>query len=1030
VPWIAAGVAAIVAASAGGTALFGATMGSLVIIKALIWTGTSLIIGGISKRLNRKPGSNTLALAQWRQTTVRHSAPPWRIVYGRARIGGYLSFRHVTGTNNEFYHLIITLTGHQIEEITTIFFNDETVPLDGSGDATGKYAGYVHVEKSLGDPTDATQPFSSLQTAAPTKWTANHLQRGRSKIYVRLKWNADLFPTGVPNITCLIKGALVYDDRITTTQYSENTALCTRDWLTNSDYGFGAAASEIDDTLNNAAANVCDEDVSLKAGGTEDRYTANGVIESTERPSEVLGHLTAAMAGTVVYLGGKFRIYAGAWRAPTVTLTDSELRGPITVQTRISRAELFNAVKGVYLAPLNNWLPSDFPPVTNSSYETEDSGEKIWKDIELRFTVSSSMAQRIGKIELERVRQQTSVQLPCKLHAYEVQPPEVVQFTHSRFSWSAETFEIAQSQLVQIKDEHDMPALAVDLFLRKTASSVYSWTPATDEQDENTPGTTTLPDLSTVAAPTSLNLTEVVKVRIDGTRDTVLHADWTAPADEAVQSGGFIDVQYKKSASGTWLRSASIEGAETETDVASVEGGNNYDCRIRARNAEGVVSAWVTETAFAVVGDRAEFFEIEGDNPYVDWIGTEVSGVTSRVQETAGVFDYIRDKTVTTEFLRQTGIGFGINGSPNTGMTMELFGDLFSLTASQPAIRGTDTTVGGNDWQMYVGNVADELAMHDVIAATDRLRFDAGGYMGHAGAPVTNIGFQTYDRFMEIENNSVGGAALHLDSTQVSGRQWSWYSGRTDATNILLYDADAVADRMRWDSGGAIGHLGAPATNLTTYGRFFQAQNTSSVGLLLNSTGVSQQDWRVYSGLSAAGELSVYDADNTSHRTRFDSGPAIGHFGAPGAASTISHSGNAIINSSSKVAATRVETTSVENNAINVDGAYVNDANFSLTTSEQVVGTVTISTNGGEVEVYGKWTVNANTPLVFARLRKDSVSGTILDQADNLYDGPVNLQGLDTSPASSQTYVITGWQATGTTRTAQYRRLIAANRKK
>jgi hypothetical protein len=43
--------------------------------------------------------------------------------------------------------------------------------------------------------------------------------------------------------------------------------------------GQGVAYSEISEADLIEAANICDEDVTLDAGGTEDRYTANGVVE-------------------------------------------------------------------------------------------------------------------------------------------------------------------------------------------------------------------------------------------------------------------------------------------------------------------------------------------------------------------------------------------------------------------------------------------------------------------------------------------------------------------------------------------------------------------------------------------------------------------------------------------------------------------------------------------------------------------------------------------------------------------------------
>ena len=206
----------VIKAIAGGVLIF---LGAIIPgAQFLIGLGATMILGVAASALTKNPNSKSMSVkSEGFKVTTRQPAAPWRIVYGRARIGGVLTFLHLTGTNSEYLHMVVTLAKGVINQITTVYFDGVAVPLDGSGDATGKYAGYVHIIKNLGDPADATQPFADLVTAAPTKWTANHLQRGHAKVWVRLKWNADLFPSGIPNITFDIQGRKVYDPRTSTT---------------------------------------------------------------------------------------------------------------------------------------------------------------------------------------------------------------------------------------------------------------------------------------------------------------------------------------------------------------------------------------------------------------------------------------------------------------------------------------------------------------------------------------------------------------------------------------------------------------------------------------------------------------------------------------------------------------------------------------------------------------------------------------------------------------------------------------------
>ena len=50
-------------------------------------------------------------------------------------------------------------------------------------------------------------------------------------------------------------------------------------------------------------------------------------------------------------LGRRVSSVRGAYDIPTVTLTESDLRGPVKVQPRMSRKDLFNVVKGTFVNP-------------------------------------------------------------------------------------------------------------------------------------------------------------------------------------------------------------------------------------------------------------------------------------------------------------------------------------------------------------------------------------------------------------------------------------------------------------------------------------------------------------------------------------------------------------------------------------------------------------------------------------------------------------------------------------------------------
>jgi hypothetical protein len=328
-----------------------------------------------------------------RQVTIRQPDCPRRVIYGRARIAGvptFMDLRDFTtgflGSSTKTYKnvildLVLTISGHQLQSIDMLYLDGFECPQSGGwGVTSGKYfksgggatgGSKVWWETKLGAPGEAA--FTHLSADNP-RWTKACRQDGCGSMRIGFWWDSDIFPSGIPNPTVDVHGALVYDPRNSTTAYSENAALCVADYLTNTDYGMSVPWAEIDTDALIAAANICDEDVALKAGGTEKRYTCNGMFAVDANPQDILGALAGSMAGYVVRSEGMWHIVAGAYNSPSITLTDDDIRAPISVQTLRSKRDLCNGVKGTYYYPTNKWQQTDVPAQISATALAEDSG--------------------------------------------------------------------------------------------------------------------------------------------------------------------------------------------------------------------------------------------------------------------------------------------------------------------------------------------------------------------------------------------------------------------------------------------------------------------------------------------------------------------------------------------------------------------------------------------------------------------------------------------------------------------------------
>ena len=594
-------------AGAVGTGVYQGTIAAVAaVIKYTTYIAASM---AASKLLAPKMPSFSDSSLSNRSQATRNPISARSTVYGKCRVSGTIVYLSTTGTKNEFLHIVVTLAGHEIQAIDEIYFNDELVPLV-SNVPQGFYNGVALVNKHLGESyqlvDDDLKSFTSTLTDG--KWTDDHRLRGIAYLYVRLTWDAEKFPSGIPNISAVIRGKKVLDPRTGNTAYSANAALCLRDYLTDATLGMGMTSAEVDDTAFGVAATICEEQVQILPTSPvayENRYEANGVIVTSASPDENIGKLLSAMGGLIAYTGGRIVPYASAYRIPTVTLDEKHFVGSINVQTKTSARDRVNSVKGVYVSETNNWQVTDFPTISSATYVTQDNNTVFFRDVVLPFTTSPSCAQRLAVLELRRAREEITFSARFRLEAMQVRAGDTVMITNAKLGWSSKVFEVMEWNFAS---DGTPPQIFIDMTLRETDSEVYSWD--VDEQIfvEDSPNTT-LPDPFTLAAPTNLSLTAdgtTQLVQADGTILPRIRVGWTPPAEAFIISDGEVVIEYKPAASTTYLTWNNVEGAQTEDFISSdITIGTNYNVRLYGRSIFGTTTTYLTGSITVVKDSTA-----------------------------------------------------------------------------------------------------------------------------------------------------------------------------------------------------------------------------------------------------------------------------------------------------------------------------------------------------------------------------------------------------------------------------------------
>ena len=477
-------------------AIIGVFTGTVTVVAALTHVLIASALGAALNALTPKPsvnGSGGYSLMGTSGSALDH-----QIVYGRTKVGGIRIYDVTTSTlpesasaftNNKHLHKIIAFAGHEIDSFEQIYVNDDLVTLDADGYVISptKYArtgenppSLILVKKYLG--TVYQQADQSLIAATSTlttgKWTRDHTLTGIAYLYVRFSFDADKFPNGVPIVSAVIKGKKVYNPTTFQTNWSDNPALCLRDYIS-SGYGLSVPTARIDDKSVKVAQAICDQYISADS---EKRYTCNGTFITGNPPKQIISDLITSMGGLFWYSQGKWRMKAAAYTTPTVTLTEDDLRSGISVSTRHSRRDNFNTVSGLYRGEETDWQPTDYKSVTNGGYVVADGGFVNTVDYSLPFTTSHKSAQRIAKLFLKRNREQLTVSAAFGLKAFQLDVGDFVYITNERFGWSNKSFEVTSWEFGLTEGQD----LQVNLSLREISEGVFTTEASQDFEGNNT----------------------------------------------------------------------------------------------------------------------------------------------------------------------------------------------------------------------------------------------------------------------------------------------------------------------------------------------------------------------------------------------------------------------------------------------------------------------------------------------------------------------------------------------------------------
>lgn len=551
------------------------------------------------------------------------SLPPYRYVYGRARVSGSPAPMLVKG---RILCMCIILNSRPSDGFEELLFDKRPVawignPLDfGSGaGATITNAPFVGGLFDLGARRNKfwvglgnqTSPPADLLAEFGDELLATDGWQGRTVLWLRLNCGpnerrAEIWPRTPPEVEVVIRGCRVWDPTIlaqdpndeATWAWSPNRALCLLDALrTNPVRPYPLAQIHLSSFI---AAALSDAAVVAKVGGTENRYLANGVLIWTDRELEdQVAPLVDAGGSRLVRIGGKLGLTEGVWVAPTVTI-DEVLDEGLRFERWKPGRDLATTVAATYLAPARDWQMAAVPPYRVPGAQAADGGVEVVRDLALPMVTSPTQAQRLAKIVAFRNRAQRRLEFavpPRFLNL--VAGVNVTVSLPAPYAAMNGTYEVVAATPRLIPEADDAVAASMVLELLETSAAVFAWDPATEEQAVDT-GEPVAPDAIAIAPPTGLVLDPLASF---ATGDTILPAiqvEVNAPTDARAQ---MLEAEWRVG-SGAWVSVAPLEydwtagAALVSVFVVPVTPGVTYEVRARW-SSFGQASAWVSDSVTA-----------------------------------------------------------------------------------------------------------------------------------------------------------------------------------------------------------------------------------------------------------------------------------------------------------------------------------------------------------------------------------------------------------------------------------------------
>jgi hypothetical protein len=443
------------------------------------------------------------SLTQTKQSSVSQTFPSqlstsaaYIMVGGPSRVPGLQVFKDVNGSQLGGVQAV-----HHGHTLTPDYFylNEDRVTVDGSGWVIGVSTGgtantdgrYVDQKVRIlyrnGLPAETA--ISEIVSLFPSIWTTDHRGDGVSSvgyIYVspKAKFVTQAFPSGVPVLNVVTQPDDFYDwrqdstaggsgsqrrDDPTTWDTCTNPVVCRvhLEWFRWGRSWDRCIAPVLADLT--AEADICDELVSLAAGGTQKRYECAGwYVDDTNR-DDIRKKLDASMDGFCTTDGrGRLVIKCGHYEYPTFVLTADYIED-YTWSRGVSRDVRVSKLNATFTDP-----DSDFNTVPCDPWVIDEAGGKPLP-LALDWVSTFTQARRLAKRAAARANPSYTGQIKTGPYGFNGMGQRYIRVQNpSEASMADVVCEVTNVEFDPISGQVVFDVISTD-------PNIDAWNPATEE---------------------------------------------------------------------------------------------------------------------------------------------------------------------------------------------------------------------------------------------------------------------------------------------------------------------------------------------------------------------------------------------------------------------------------------------------------------------------------------------------------------------------------------------------------------------